>query len=103
MADYIHTHPYVLLVDRSYCVCVRRTQKLGEGDEEWHAKRDELKSLLRGGPQNAWLKGEASPAVGLGSVKFADLSMTRTNDYRFSYKKMVDFQVRTRRVQMIHT
>jgi arginyl-tRNA synthetase len=63
-----------------------------EGDEEWHQARDKLKNLLSTGGTDDWLEKEAAPAVGLGSVKFADLSMTRTNDYRFSYKKMVDFQ-----------
>ena len=63
-----------------------------EGTEQWHAKRDVLKAFLYGGDQDPWLRDEAAPAVGLGSVKFADLSMTRTNSYRFSYKKMVDFQ-----------
>lgn len=30
--------------------------------------------------------------IGLGAVKFADLAMTRTNDYKFSFKKMLAFQ-----------
>ena len=33
--------------------------------------------LTRGALQNV-----ASPAIGLGAVKFADLTMTRTNDYK---------------------
>ena len=37
----------------------------------------------------------ASNVVGLGSVKFADLQMTRTNDYRFSYKKMLSLSGNT--------
>lgn len=66
--------------------------KIKEGEEQWFEARDQLQALLKNGSCDDWLEKEASPAVGLGSVKFADLSMTRTNDYRFSYRKMVDFK-----------
>jgi arginyl-tRNA synthetase len=45
-----------------------------------------------GRDQGAVGRQNASNVVGLGSVKFADLQMTRTNDYRFSYKKMLQMQ-----------
>ena len=69
-----------------------KISSINEGEDEWFTMRDKLKALLTNGNCDDWLEKEASPAVGLGSVKFADLSMTRTNDYRFSYRKMVDFQ-----------
>jgi arginyl-tRNA synthetase len=68
-----------------------KISSISEGEDEWFVMRDQLKALLTNGNCDDWLEKEASPAVGLGSVRFADLSMTRTNDYRFSYRKMVDF------------
>jgi arginyl-tRNA synthetase len=70
---------------------LKQITSVNEGEPEWFEARDLLKALLAEGGDD-WLEKEAGPAVGLGSVKFADLSMTRTNDYRFSYRRMVDFQ-----------
>jgi hypothetical protein len=71
--------PYLERLDG--CVeALDRMEAEVEGDEAWFVARDELKQLLRGGATDPWLVDEASPAVGLGSVKFADLSMTRTTE-----------------------
>ncbi|KAH0573147.1 Arginyl-tRNA synthetase [Spironucleus salmonicida] len=38
---------------------------------------------------------EISKAIGIGSIKYADLSSQRTKDYKFSYEKMLSFKGNT--------
>jgi arginyl-tRNA synthetase len=49
-----------------------------------------------GGPElNADERGRVAEAVGIGAIKYADLSQNRTSDYTFSYDKMLAMQGNT--------
>lgn len=53
-----------------------------------------LESPLVGQPDEAELERVAK-IVGIGAVKYADLSMNRESNYRFSYEKMLSMQGNT--------
>jgi arginyl-tRNA synthetase len=66
-------------------------------DEAIQHAREDLDTRLaeKGKTESEEWKQEASKAIGIGAVKYADLSLNRMTNYTFSYKKMLSLQGNT--------
>lgn len=69
------------------CVCVSPFSKLTKpqtNPDFTHHAHNQLQSIYR-----------SARTIGLGAVKYADLSLNRESDYKFSYKKMLSLSGNT--------